>query len=582
MKLILDDFISYTPNRSKTMRINLFPVKSELSLNSIVKWLKGGFNKWRIAFLVFAVAFAIVLTINLSYNSIQWDEVTHLNGGLSLLRGDFHSYFNFNAFYPPMYDLFTAGFFGIAGISVLTARLVTVFFSILSLYAVFEFGYRIYSPKIGLFASIFLALMPGFIWLSRLALIETMLIFFFTITALLFLVWLRNGKNKYLILSGLTLGIGILTKYQMVIIGAIMITSMVVLGWWQLRKRFTRFPLLILVTLVVVIPWIIVSYQVYASRMIETWIYALNMGNPDRSLYSLGLNSVGINRFPHFYVEIPNWTHLPIFYLIEMTAPYSDIHPVSLILYILSFGGLVLFAWRRKAPDKYLLIWFVAVYVFFTAISNKQWRYIAPIFPVLALSAACLLTSGLETAHRIWRNKQLTISERRFAQVGASFLIIFVLMGTAFSVSDANYWVTKDRVHIPIQDASQYVANHILPNESIVVVNAQNLYSQDMVRFYMTASGKNNTIFQYPTDPVDTYTIHFNITDLINLCKEHGVKYVFTYEFGGTVNYFNSTLSLRDIYQMIYESGNFTKLLENGTTIFGVPPRRIFVLTFLG
>jgi hypothetical protein len=69
---------------------------------------------------------------------------------------------------------------------------------------------------------------------------------------------------------------------------------------------------------------------------------------------------------------------------------------------------------------------------------------------------------------------------------------------------------------------------------------------------------------------------------LINLCKEHSVKYVFTYEFGGTVNYFNSTLSLRDIYQMIYESGNFTKLLDNGTSIFGLPPRRIFVLNFLG
>ena len=439
-----------------------------------------------------------------------------------------------------------------------------------------------YSAKIGLLASIFLGLMPGFIWLSRLALIETMLIFFFTITALFFFAWMRNGKNKYLLLSGLTLGLGILTKYQMVIVGAIMLTSMFVLGWGQLRRRFSRFPLLILITVIVIVPWVVVSYQVYASRMLDTWLYALNVGNPTKSLYSLGLNDVGINRFPHFFAEIPNWTHVPIFYLLEMTAPYVDIHPISFFLYVLSFGGIVLFAWRRKSPDKYLLIWFVAVYIFFTAIPNKHWRYIVPIFPVLALSAACLLSSGLETAHRIWKNKHLTISERRFAQVGASFIIAFLAMGMVFSVSDASSWISKDQVHIPVQEASEYVARHILPNESIVVVNAQNLYSEDMVRFYMNAAGKNNTILQYPADPVDTYTINFNISNLINLCKERSVKYVFTYEFGGTVTYFNSTLSLRDIYQMIYDSGNFTKLLENGTTIFGVPPRRIFVLTFIG
>ncbi len=303
------------------MQIKTLLAKGKSSLNSTSKWLKGGFNKWRLAFLIFAAFFAFVLLYNLSYNSIQWDEVTHLIGGLSLLRGDFPSYFNFNAFYPPMYDLFTAGFFSIAGINVLTARLISVLFSLLSIYAVFEFGYRLYSPKIGLLASIFLALMPGFIWLSRLALIETMLIFFFTITALFFFAWLRNGKNKYLILSGLTLGLGILTKYQMIIVGAIMLTSLVILGWGQLKKRFSRFPLLILITIIVIVPWAIVSYQVYASRMFETWLYALNVGNPTKSLYSLGLNDVGINRFPHFYAEIPSWTHVPIFYLLENDCP---------------------------------------------------------------------------------------------------------------------------------------------------------------------------------------------------------------------------------------------------------------------
>jgi len=113
---------------------------------------------------------------SLSNMSIQWDEVTHLNGGALLLRGDFQTYFSFNAFYPPMYDLLTTSFFSVGGVSVFAGRFVSVVFSVLSLYAVFEFTHRVYGQKTALLASIFLGIMPGYVWLSRMAMIETMLI----------------------------------------------------------------------------------------------------------------------------------------------------------------------------------------------------------------------------------------------------------------------------------------------------------------------------------------------------------------------------------------------------------------------
>lgn len=198
---------------------------SRESLNSFKTWLKAGLNKWRVAFIVFAVIYAFFLLYNISYMSIKWDEVTHLNGGMFILRGDFHSYFSFNAFYPPISDLITAGFYSILGISLFTGRFVSVVFSLLSLYALFEFGYRNYEPKIALLASILLGIMPGYLWLSRMAMIETLLTFFFILTLLFFFSWIRTHKDKFLILSGLTLGLGILTKYQTIIVGAILLTS---------------------------------------------------------------------------------------------------------------------------------------------------------------------------------------------------------------------------------------------------------------------------------------------------------------------------------------------------------------------
>ena len=57
-------------------------------------------------------------------------------------------------------------------------------------------------------------------------------------------------------------------------------------------------------------------------------------------------------------------------------------------------------------------------------------------------------------------------------------------------------------------------------------------------------------------------------------------SYPNTYEYGGIVPYFNTTLTLQKIYMQLYDSGNFTHISEKAT--FGSNPRRIFILTFMG
>jgi 4-amino-4-deoxy-L-arabinose transferase-like glycosyltransferase len=528
---------------------------SKINLTSLSAWLKSGVNKWRLAFLVFAVVFAFFMLLDLSFMAIQWDEITHLNGGLLLLRGRYQEYFAFNAFYPPMFDIITAGFFSIGGISVFTSRLVSVIFALLSLWVVFETANSMYGPKIALISSVLLGVMPGFFWLSRVAMIETMLMFFFTVTMFFFFNWIRTHRNRDLILSGLTLGIGVLVKYQMLVAGIIMIASIFILSRDYLKAKLSKMPLLIVAVALVVIPWIFISYQIYASGMLDQWIYALSIGNPEKSLYS--------TRFP-----------LPIFYFIEMTWPYSNVHPISLLLYIVGLLGLGLFAWRRKTEDKFLLTWFFTVFVFFTLIANKHWRYVMPLFPILAISAASLIVFAYAKAEKTLRSGQISLNRKRAVKI-------------------AYYWVAKDQIQVPIEAATNYAASRLSENESIMVVCPFNLFSQDMVKFYLYADGtKHNQVWQYPELPVDTYTPNFNIDEFTALCEERNVKYVFTYEFGGDVPYFNTTLSLMEVYQMFYDSGKFAPLSANATVedliaegslpAFGTNPRRIIILTFVG
>ncbi len=551
-------------------------------MNSLLERIKGGIDKWRLAFLAFAIIYAVCLVINLSYMSIQWDEVTHLNGGALLLQGNFQGYFNNNAFYPPMYDIFTAGFFGVGGISLFTSRLVSVAFSLLTLWAVFEFGYRAYGAKVGLVASLFLGVMPGYFWLSRMAMIETSLIFFFTVSALFFFSWLRTEKTWFLALSGLALGLGILTKYQTIVVAAIMLLGLFLLGREHLKKKLKRLPLGILAAVVVVVPWIVVSYQLYASGMLNTWLYALNIGNPDKLLYSIGLTSGGLTRFPTWFYMMPSWLQLPSFYFVEMTLPYVEVHPISFFLYALGLVGLGFFVWRRRTLDKYLLLWFAVTFAFFTVIPNKQWRYMVPVFPVFAFSAAALLASAFNAAQDLLRNQHITLSQKRYVQGSALFLIALAGVGVAYSINDGATWVVKDQLHIPVQEATDFAAIHMSANQSLMVMCAQNLFSKDMITFYLTAQGKHSMVLQYPAEPTDTYTPVFDITEFVSLCQQNNVKYVFTYEYGGDTPYFNTTLSLMGIYQMLYDSGKFTQLFDNETYWFGTYPRRIFVLTFLG
>jgi hypothetical protein len=151
----------------------------------------------------------------------------------------------------------------------------------------------------------------------------------------------------------------------------------------------------------------------------------------------------------------------------------------------------------------------------------------------------------------------------------------------AYSVNDVYLNVKQNSFNIEIKQATDYVIANDSGNQSIIVLCPFNYFSQDMVKFYLWEAGYPQIqTYQYPALPVDTYTPNFNITEFISLCRQYNVKFVYTYENGGTTPYFNTTLSLVDIYIQIYDSKAFSEISPQ--TTFGINPRRVIILTFLG
>jgi 4-amino-4-deoxy-L-arabinose transferase-like glycosyltransferase len=517
-------------------------------------------NRWRLALLAFIAVYAFLVLLNLGYMSFQWDEMPHLYGGLLLTRGQTHDYLVTYGYYPPLYDLLTTAYYRLFGVSAASGRLVAVTFSLLLIWIVFEFANRAYGPRIALLSSVVLGITPGFFWLSRVAMLDTMLMFFFSLTLFFFFTWIMKSQGEALILSFLALGVGFLAKYEVIVAGLVMIAVILLLERHKLKWRFSKFLLLLIIAILVVVPWLVVLYQTKGVTDFGQLLYVIGGGQQERTPYS--------TRFP-----------APVFYLIEMTWPFPDIpvHPVSLPIYILGFLGLGLWAYRRKTEDKFFLTWFIIVYIFFTLIPNKQWRYVTPVFPVLAISAAnfVLFLYGKVSA---WKPRQMSLGRYRFKKIAATLLIVLVAAVAVYSSYNAYQMTARDQIHIPIEETANYLASHMTLNESAAIVCAFNLLDQDMFRFYLPANMSQFQIWQYPELPVDAFTPNFNITEFVNLCEQRNVKYVILYDYGVYTRFFNTTLTYANVMDLLYTSGRFG--FTGDEPFFGDMPYRTFLVGF--
>jgi hypothetical protein len=305
------------------------------------------------------------------------------------------------------------------------------------------------------------------------------------------------------------------------------------------------------------LPWFIILFHFYGLTKFGEIIGVIQGGDENRALYS--------GRFPQ-----------PLFYLIEITWPYNDVHPISLFLYILGFVGLTFWAYRRKTEDKFLLIWFTLIFVFFTLVPNRQWRYVIPLFPVIAIAAANFVNSAITGAKINWKINHANPKRKSLIKIAAAAIIGLTCFACAFSVSDAYNMVSRDQVHIPIDTATTYAAHNITQTQSVMVLCAFNLFNRDMVRLYLHANASmHNEVLQYPELPIDVFTPNFNISQLVEICRINKVKYAFLYEYGGTIPYFNSTLNTVEVYQQLLNSGNFTKAER-----VGISPHTITIFYF--
>jgi hypothetical protein len=206
---------------------------------------------------------------------------------------------------------------------------------------------------------------------------------------------------------------------------------------------------------------------------------------------------------------------------------------------------------------------------------------VTPLFPVLAISAADFIFSVYGKIGAVWKKGQVKLGNLRVKQIAVALFIVFVTSAIFYSSYEAYYMTEKDQIHVAVEEVTHYAASNMTRNESLVLLYAFNMFSQDMFRFYLPANMSKDQVWQYPELPVDSFAPNFNITEFIDLCEQRNVKWVILYEHGPDAPFLNATLTIRDVMIMLANSGRFGKIADEPWQGFGTYPYRIFIFGFL-
>ena len=171
-----------------------------------------------------------------------------------------------------------------------------------------------------------------------------------------------------------------------------------------------------------------------------------------------------------------------------MTQPYSHIHPIYLPVYIICLLGLGLWFFRKNESDKFSLISFSVVYIIFTIITSKDWRYISLIFPVLAVSGAEFILFWLNQAIERIKRPHVSFQQKNVIRLAALALVVTVGVSVVYSCWDGYNWIEADRTQIPVADSVEYVLDHTTTEDHLVVLCGDNFFSVDLVEFYLLRS----------------------------------------------------------------------------------------------
>jgi 4-amino-4-deoxy-L-arabinose transferase-like glycosyltransferase len=299
---------------------------------------------------------------------------------------------------PPLQYWMTASAYQAFGVSEWTARLWPALTGFLGILLAWFTGRRLFGPNAGLLAAATLA--SSLLWLamSHINTLDMGLAFFLEAAVFGFML-AQEGNRRWMLLAWVALALAVLSKgiVALVLTGGTMVLYSLLTRDWSPWRRF-EFALGLPIFLLIAAPWFV----------------EVSLANPE---------------FPRFFFIHEHFERF-------LTTVHRRVEPAWYFIPILLLGALpwttmalaaLVQAWPRRAmPEfqarRFLLLWCIVVFGFFSASGSKLPSYILPLFPALAL----LLGDSLNRISR----KALLGHLAVVAAIALTFLLLTPLMLT--------------------------------------------------------------------------------------------------------------------------------------------------------
>ena len=324
----------------------------------------------------------VVLLVGVAYATFQrvwfYDEINSFEAskivavdGLATFFRDYSEIDWLGKQHPPLVPLTYGLAMRIFGTDLLVIRLVSLVFGIGTFLVTFLLGRELYDQSTGLLAAVLLLSFPLIFRLGTTAMTDMQVTFLFSLALLLTLHLARAPTFRLSIALGVTLGVGLLSKYTMVFIYPLLFSLFLI------SSRFRRLKVHLGIAALI------------SGTMLAMWLlYASEIGVLAGQRETLDIE-------PGWFVRNSWGLKLTVNSLLTRLPSAFGVYNIPIIL----LGGYVIIR-RRQQSDVFIFLW-VAIMSLLLVVTLPDHRYFMPTFPALAILMALWLRYIPEAVDRV-------------------------------------------------------------------------------------------------------------------------------------------------------------------------------------
>jgi 4-amino-4-deoxy-L-arabinose transferase-like glycosyltransferase len=293
--------------------------------------------------------------------------------------------FNGEAFFdkPSLFNWIGASSFALLGFTELAARLPAALLGLACVFVTYLLGKRMFGSSVGFLGGVVLATSGLFMVLARAVQYDMVLTFFTTLALFLFYSGVVDEKlrRRYFLLFYVAIGFALLAKGPLGLVLPGLVIGPYLLLTRQLRLlREMQIGWGVLIVLAIASPWYILM-AVRNENYLSHFFFGQNLG------YFLSAESRHPEPFYFYLLLLPG-----------LLFPWTGFLPLAIYRPLRDRQS------RSGDPVRFLLIWVIVMFFFFSLAVSKLETYVLPLFPALALLIALLweelLTTGREGLRR--------------------------------------------------------------------------------------------------------------------------------------------------------------------------------------